>query len=129
MMITNKAPGPRGFNVGKNDGSDNKGDKGKSLEQVILLPGESRDIDLHDADHAVIKAMKESGEIEIGGSGKSDDPKAAPKFNIEGLNEQELRAFIRDRVGKDADSKADKASLMTQARALAASPVGTAVSA
>ncbi len=44
MMITNKAPGPRGFNVGKNDGSDNKGDKGKSLEQVILLPGESRDI-------------------------------------------------------------------------------------
>lgn len=120
VMVTNKAKGPRGFNVGKHDGADDKALKGKSIAQVVLMPGESRDIDLHDADHPVVKGMIDNGEIEVGDS-KPDLSKAQPlKFNVEGLNEQELRAFIKDRTGKDADPRADKAALQGTARTLAA---------
>jgi hypothetical protein len=54
--VTNRAPGPRGFNVFGPDGNP---------IQVLLQPGESRELNLVGAAHPVLAGMIRSGELVI----------------------------------------------------------------
>jgi hypothetical protein len=55
-IVTNHAPGPRGFNV-KNEAGD--------FEQVLLQPNETRELDLSGAGHPVLAGMIRNGELVI----------------------------------------------------------------
>lgn len=63
--ITNKADGPRGFNVH---------DAKANATQVVLNPGETAEHDLSFSAHPVLEGMIRAGEIEV--DGKSGDDAA-----------------------------------------------------
>jgi hypothetical protein len=56
QRVTNRAPGPRGFNVLNEAGE---------FHQVVLQPGETRELDLTGAAHPHLAGMIRSGEIVI----------------------------------------------------------------
>jgi hypothetical protein len=66
--VTNKAAGGRGFNVkvGKH-----------GMEQVVLQPGQTADLDLVDIDNPIYKSWKDRGDI-VFGADEKPQAQAAP---------------------------------------------------
>jgi hypothetical protein len=100
--VTNRAPGPRGFNVLNEAGE---------FHQVVLQPGETRELDLGGAAHPVLAGMVRKGDIVFGqeatkANADADEMEALiAKQNKEAeaeASDQEKREKVADLIEKDA---------------------------
>lgn len=113
--ITNLAKGPRLFNVGPKDGA--------TADQVMIMPGETAEIELQDHKHPVIQAMLAAGEIEFGADGEKaakDPEREEPKgANLDALSDDDLKAYLKE-YGASVQGNPNRETLMKRAREVAA---------
>lgn len=99
VMVVNRAPGPRSFNV--------KGAASGAASQITLQPGESADLDLMSEDEPVLKAWMENDEVLVGGAAQKFMKKRQVPMEQLTKRAAELRAElaqIEAQMGDDGDA-------------------------
>lgn len=116
MKITNLSRGPRIFNTGT------KGEV--TANQVMVMPGETAEVELQDKDHPVIQAMLAAGEIQFGADGEKaaqEEERVEPKGpTLDAMDDDQLKAYLKE-YGASVQGNPNRETLMKRAREVAAS--------